>query len=198
MPWLSADITMQESSKKRLTMICKVKTVPHVAVFNPSAELIAIDGYAQIQKDPIGVKFPWKQKTLDDIWPEHITGKGGKISSSTFDNKYLMLYFSADWCPHSKGITPILSKAYRELKEKRDNFELIFVSYDEDEDSFTNNFQKMPFCAIPYGERKVVQDLSNLFEIEDIPALITLGPIPEDGGNRPLISNDIRHLISNG
>ena len=41
--------------------------------------------------------------------------------------------------------TPKLSEAYTKLKAERDDFELLFVSSDRDEDSFKEYFGKMSF-----------------------------------------------------
>jgi len=46
--------------------------------------------------------------------------------------KYYAVYFSANWCPPCRGFTPSLVTAYAQIKAKHPDFELIFVSHDED------------------------------------------------------------------
>lgn len=46
---------------------------------------------------------------------------------------YLIVYFSAHWCPPCKGFTPVFAERYKKLKGIGTNFEIIFVSADRDE-----------------------------------------------------------------
>jgi len=54
-----------------------------------------------------------------------------------------MLYFSAHWCPPCRKFTPVLSEAYTKLKAERDDFELVFVSSDRDQEGFDEYFGEM-------------------------------------------------------
>jgi nucleoredoxin len=49
--------------------------------------------------------------------------------------KYYALYYSAHWCPPCRKFTPDLVAAYKSLKARHPEFELIFVSSDEDADA---------------------------------------------------------------
>lgn len=60
--------------------------------------------------------------------------------------------FRAHWCPPCRKFTPMLAKLYQDLNdEKKKKFEIVFVSSDEDEPSFKEYFQTMPWKALPYA-----------------------------------------------
>jgi len=62
------------------------------------------------------------------------------------------------------------------MKAKRDDFEFIFISSDQDQESFTSYFGHMPFLAIPFENEKEKDQLSSFFEIEGIPSFIIVDP----------------------
>ena len=115
----------------------------------------------------------------------------GKTTTTmaSLDSKYLMLYFSAHWCPPCRAFTPELVKTYNKLKESRSDVELIFISSDRDEASFNEYFGEMPWLALPFADRDVKGQLSKLFSVSGIPSLKVLGPVKE-GGGRDVINGD--------
>ena len=98
--------------------------------------------------------------------------------------KNLGLYFSAAWCGPCQRFTPSLVEAYNELSSKG-NFEIIFVSADDDENSFNEYFSKMPWLAIPFSDSERRDRLDTLFQVSGIPHLIILdsnGELSTDSG----------------
>jgi len=100
-------------------------------------------------------------------------------------------------CSH-RGFTPKLSEAYTKMKVNNDNFELVFVSSDKDEKTFQDYFNEMTFWALPYEERDAKSELSKMFKVRGIPSLIMLGPVPEGGGDRPIVNSKVRPFIETG
>lgn len=86
----------------------------------------------------------------------------------------------------------MLVKCYEELKAAGKPFEVVFLSSDEDQESFKEYFEEMPGLAVPFAERALKEDLSNLFEVEGIPSLVLLKP---DG---TVLSDNGREAISYG
>ena len=103
--------------------------------------------------------------------------------------KNVLLYFSAHWCPPCRAFLPKLVKAYHEIKEKDNTFEIVFISSDRDQSSFDEFFGGMPWLALPFGdERKPF--LSRKFKIQGIPAAVAIGP------SGKTITKEARQLIA--
>ena len=68
----------------------------------------------------------------------------------------LGLYFSAHWCPPCRAFTPELAEWYNNIKlgPNGSKFEIVFVSCDSDEDSFSEYFAEMPWHALPFSDRE--------------------------------------------
>ena len=184
----------------------KANGIPHLVIVDGvTREVITFDGTSDVGEDADGAKFPWHPKSLNEIWTPEIQILGGKTSGnkmveySSLKDKYMMLYFSAHWCPPCKKFTPILSEAYTKLKSERDNFELVFVSSDREKSAFNDYFKEMTFCALLFEHRDTKADLSKKYEVQGIPKLIMLGPVTDDEtGKRELINGSLNGVITNG
>lgn len=100
-----------------------------------------------------------------------------QVKVDSLEGKKLGLYFSASWCGPCRQFTPSFVEVYNELSPKG-GFEVIFVSADEDEESFKDYFSKMPWLAIPFSDKGKRDHLDGLFEVQGIPHLVL---IDEDG-----------------
>ena len=73
---------------------------------------------------------------------------------------------------------------YTELSHN-DNFEIVFVSGDEDDESFQGYFAKMPWLAITFSDSDTRDNLDGLFKVMGIPHLVILDEngkaLTEDG-----------------
>lgn len=100
----------------------------------------------------------------------------------------IALYFSAHWCPPCQRFTPQLADWYQKsLKDK--GLEVVFVSSDRDQESFTEYYGEMPWLALPFESDKK-QSLDKKFKIQGIPTIILL----DSDGN--LLNKDGREAIS--
>ena len=96
---------------------------------------------------------------------------------SDLEGKVLGLYFSANWyVPCRSFTTQVLVGAYEHLKSKGSNFEIVFISSDEDLDAFNNYRANMPWLSIPFSDLETKRALNSKFEIEAIPFLVILQP----------------------
>lgn len=112
-----------------------------------------------------------------------------KTADALSGKKAVAIYFSGHWCPPCRGFTPKLAEWYNSnLKAK--GLEVVFVSSDRDEAGFKDYFGEMPWLALPYEERDKKEEMSKMFKVQGIPAVVILGP---DGS---LISKDGREAIS--
>jgi nucleoredoxin len=106
---------------------------------------------------------------------QHSTGKSTVSSTdSLLNGKIVGVYFSAHWCPPCQGFTPELVKFYNDLKSKGVDFEIVFVSSDKDDESFTSYSSSMPWYSLPFSERSLKNKLSSNFSVNGIPSLVWL------------------------
>ncbi|GMI52462.1 hypothetical protein TeGR_g14590 [Tetraparma gracilis] len=190
MPWLALPYAARDR-KDALSKKFKVNGIPSLVVVGADGETITTDGRSGVSEDPSGAKFPWIPPTFAGTFPATLASKSGDVASSTLDDKNLMLYFSAHWCPPCRGFTPELVKVYNELKKTRSDMELVFVSSDRDEAAFDEYFAEMPWLALPYADRDAKSALSKMFDVDGIPSLVVLGPKAADG-TRPVINGSAR------
>merc|ERR1712046_221180 len=119
--------------------------IPSLVLLDANGKVITLDGRGTISRDPAGAKFPWQPKCFNEIMSgaSLLDGSGSCMNFESLAGKTLAIYFSAHWCPPCLGFTPQLSKLYvQDLKAK--GLEIIFVSSDKDEPSFTDYFREMP------------------------------------------------------
>lgn len=200
MPWYCMPFEAKES--QMMASKYNAEGIPHLVVIDAkTGEVITEDGTSSVGEDSEATKFPWTPPTFAQIWPSQILANKDAsdklLESDTLKDKYLMLYFSAHWCPPCRAFTPKLSKAYTKLKKERSDFELVFVSSDSDEAQFNEYFGEMSFCALPYDKRDEKAALSKMCGVQGIPQLTMLGPLDEETGSRPMINKNIRSFIEN-
>lgn len=66
-----------------------------------------------------------------------------------------------------------------------DDFEIIFVSADEDDEMFKEYFSEMPWLAIPFSDSDARDHLDELFRVTGIPHLVMIdkdGKVLTDNG----------------
>jgi len=92
--------------------------------------------------------------------------------------KYVALYFSAHWCPPCRMFTPKLVEWYNKFKAEHPNFELVFVSSDQDENAMKEYIDgdKMPWPYVKFDDRE--EEIFRKYSSDGIPYLVLVG---EDG-----------------
>lgn len=102
---------------------------------------------------------------------------------SSIHEETVCLYFSANWCRPCKIFTPQLVHLYNTLNSTGRKLEIIFVSFDRDENGFREHFKCMPWLAVPFNV-SIRRRLCELYHANCIPSLIPLnlngGSIEED------------------
>merc|ERR1712048_1032754 len=68
------------------------------------------------------------------------------------NKKYIMVYFSAHWCPPCRGFTPNLVKEFNDfLSLGHKHVAIVFVSSDRDKEAFEGYYREQTnFLAVPY------------------------------------------------
>ncbi|KAK1281230.1 putative nucleoredoxin 1 [Acorus gramineus] len=118
-----------------------------------------------------------------------VRNNGDQVKIENLNGKIIGLYFSASWCGPCCRFTPKLVEVYNELLSK-DNFEVVFISSDRDEEAFNGYFSKMPWLAIPFSDALVRDSLKKLFEVRGIPSLVII-----DGATGKVLTEDGTSVI---
>lgn len=100
-----------------------------------------------------------------------------QVPVASLTGKTVGLYFSAQWCIPCVKFDPKLISIYQKIKQtpEGEDFEIVFVSHDRDQESFDSYFDKMPWLALPFGD-PAAKDLAKHFDVKGIPCLVILGP----------------------
>ncbi|KAK6926048.1 Thioredoxin-like fold [Dillenia turbinata] len=93
-----------------------------------------------------------------------IRNNGDKVEIHGLKGKKVGLYFSASWCEPHREVTTDLVEVYNECAPKGD-FEIIFISRDNDDEAFNAYFSEMPWLAIPFSDSETRDSLTNLFKV---------------------------------
>lgn len=89
--------------------------------------------------------------------------RGEFINMQThFAGKKLGLLFSASWCKPCREMTPQIMKYYEQNNGGKD-FDIVFVSGDNDEMSFQRYYATMPWLALNFNESQINVSLLLMF-----------------------------------
>ena len=91
--------------------------------------------------------------------------KEEKTESKTIldkNTKSIGFYFSAHWCPPCRAFTPKLVDIYNKAQPNSDGFHMIFISSDEDEDSFNRYRSEMPWPAASFKSGSFINEYFQL------------------------------------
>lgn len=110
---------------------------------------------------------------LESEGVEFLLSGDRKVPLSSCNGKTVCLFFSANWCRPCKALTPQLVRLYDVLKMEDKEFEIIFVSFDCDEEKFNEHFKCMPWLTVPF-DANLHKRLSDLYHVDRIPSLISL------------------------
>lgn len=120
-----------------------------------------------------------------------INKDGLQINLKEYNKKIIGLYFSASWCPPCRNFTPILSTFYEDMIDYYDDIEIIYVSSDKTQNEFNEYWENMTFPALSYCDREKKEELTKLYEVKQIPALVFIND------NGELITKDGKNIITN-
>ncbi|GAB4839789.1 hypothetical protein Ancab_020499 [Ancistrocladus abbreviatus] len=193
MPWFA--LPFGDMTCDKLVKYFELNNIPRLVIIGPDGKTLNSDVAVLI--DEHGVEaYPFTPEKLDELAAIEkarleaqtlgsllvsgekdfvIDKSGSKVPVSNLVGKHILLYFSAHWCPPCRSFTPELIKAYHEIKEKEDAFEVIFISSDSDQSSFDEYYSSMPWLALPFGDERKAS-LSRRFKVAGIPCVIAINP----------------------
>lgn len=126
------------------------------------------------------VPGPSLSPALARLLPPTLLTKNGTVSTaSALGGKAVGVYFSASWCPPCRSYTPMVADVYRQAKQKKSPFEIVFVSCDNSEDEFQAYFKDHhPWLAMDYNDPDR-EAFMGKFSVRGIPRLVILKPSGE-------------------
>jgi nucleoredoxin len=112
---------------------------------------------------------------MEAILGAQLEGKSGPVpTASIAETEFVLLYFSAHWCPPCRGFTPRLAMFYEEANSARKQVEIVFVSFDRDEAGFREYYGEMPWLTVPFANKTAREALAKRFGVSGIPQLTLL------------------------
>jgi nucleoredoxin len=189
MPFASLPFA-NRAAKEKLSSSFGVSGIPMLVVLDTDGSLLSKQGRNLVSSDPEGTNFPWKPLSMtEELGAEFVSQGGAAVDKSSFDGKYVGIYFSAHWCPPCRQFTPKLVDFYNKRKELgHDDFEIIFASSDKDKNQFDEYFAEMPWLALPFQDPRK-EALSTRFGVEGIPFFVILDP------ERNVVTTSARNAI---
>lgn len=106
-------------------------------------------------------------------------GHAVPTSEALSGTQYVFIYVSAHWCGPCKKFTPLLGALYDEMvadaesKCSPNEVAVVFVSGDNDEDSFEDYHVEMPWHAVPWAS-EAREALLDAYGDKGIPRLVML------------------------
>ncbi|KAF3671820.1 putative nucleoredoxin 1-like [Capsicum annuum] len=198
MPWLA--LPFKDKNCERLVQYLEHKLLPQLVVISPDGKTLQQNAVKFVEEYG-DEAFPFTQEKLDTL----ANLKKKKLEAQTLESilvtadrdfvsvcklvgNNIVLYFAASWSLPSREFLPKLVTAYQEIKKNDENFEVIFISSDQDEPSFDNFFSSMPWLALPFDDERR-SFLSRRFNIVGIPVAIAISP------NGCTVNTQVRQLL---
>ncbi|PRQ22186.1 putative aminoacyltransferase, E1 ubiquitin-activating enzyme [Rosa chinensis] len=99
---------------------------------------------------------------------------GKKVHDSKLEGKMAGLYLLSTYSPYTE-FTPKLMEIYEKLKAKVESFEIIFISLNDAEEAFKQDFKNMPWFALGQNDIKTCDKLTRDSELSTSPILVIIG-----------------------
>lgn len=208
MPWLAVPFS-DSDGRKALDDRFKVTGIPHLIILNAkTGEVYSEDGVEYVSE--YGVEaYPFTPERINELKEQEkaakdnqtihsvlgtpdrdylISNKGDKVPISDLEGKYVGVCFVMNGYGPVDEFTTVLAEIYGKLKEVGQKFEVVAVSLDSDEAEFNESFARMPWLAIPQGD-KMCEKLVRYFELSNLPTLVLIGP---DGKT---LNNNVAEIV---
>ncbi|KAG5269358.1 hypothetical protein AALO_G00201110 [Alosa alosa] len=171
MQWLALPFK-DRHKKMKLWNKYKVTSIPSlVFVDATTGKVVCRNGLLVVRDDPTGKEHKPTALSPEPSPPLRTETRPVTTPSTSPEDMAPVVWLR---CPPCRSLTRVLVESYRKVKESGQKFEIVFVSADRSEDSFTQYFSEMPWLAIPYSDEARRSRLNRLYGIQGIPTLILL------------------------
>ncbi|KNA23555.1 hypothetical protein SOVF_023640 [Spinacia oleracea] len=195
MPWLAVPIS-DKDTKESLGDKFSVMGIPHLVILDKDGKISTNEGVGlvteygaqaypftpervnQLKEEEEDAKRNQNLKTLLESGSRNhvISSDGKKVSISELEGKMVGLYFCVGSYKPCTEFTKKLAEVHKVLKEKGENFEIVLIYLDDDdEEGFKECLAQLPCVALPFQDKKIAK-LARYFELTSIPRLVIIGP----------------------
>ncbi|GMP82782.1 hypothetical protein CsSME_00036940 [Camellia sinensis var. sinensis] len=194
MPWLAIPFS-DSKTRDHLDELFKVMGIPYLVIIDESGKVSTDEGVEIIREYGVDA-YPFSSERVKELKDQEeaarreqslksilvsrerdfvISADGKEVSVSELEGKTVGLYFSVSSYKKCLTFTPKLIEVYEELKLKGEKFEVVMLPLDDDEESFKQAFEKMPWFSLPLKDKSCVK-LARYFELSSLPSLVIIGP----------------------
>uniref|UniRef100_A0A7N0ZTT4 protein-disulfide reductase n=1 Tax=Kalanchoe fedtschenkoi TaxID=63787 RepID=A0A7N0ZTT4_KALFE len=196
MPWLAIPFA-DSDTRDALNSLFKVEGIPHVVILDEEGRVVIDDGISLIEEHGVDA-YPFtaeRIKELEKIEAEAkknqtlksllvsplrdyvVTNDGTEVPVAELEGRLVGLYFSMSSYNICDDFTPKLVDFYEKTKAKGEDFEVVEVPLDDDDDldeESKEGFKSRPWFTLPIGDQGCVK-LARYFELAAIPTLAVIG-----------------------
>ncbi|KMT07243.1 hypothetical protein BVRB_6g148760 [Beta vulgaris subsp. vulgaris] len=195
MPWLAIPIS-DEATIKSLGEKFSVMGIPHLVILNKDGKVSTDEG-VKVVKEHEAEAYPFTPDRINQLKEEEEAAKRNqsltnllahgprdyvisndekKVPITELEGKMVGLYFCVGSYKPCTEFTRKLVEVYKSLKENGENFEVVLIYLDEDDEGgFKEGLAEMPWVALPFKDKKIAR-LVRYFELRNIPRLVIIGP----------------------
>ena len=121
----------------------------------------------------VGKKFIRKKSYLGEKEKESLYIVEGCDHEEFAQCRYVLLFFSAGWCPPCEQFLQVLKDFYSEVNIDQHIIEIIYVTGDKSEQDFKETYAKMPWFTYPFNDATHSQ-LKKKHDIVGVPVVFVL------------------------
>lgn len=195
MPWLAIPFS-DSATVSKLKQKFGVSGIPHLVILDASGRVSTAEGVEVIMEYEAAA-YPFTLERINQLKEkeeeakrnqslktllvngsrDYVISDGGKqVPVSELEGKTVGLYFCVGSYKPCTDFTQKLKEIYNKLKEQGENFEVVLIYLDEDDEvGFNQVLAHMPWLALPFKDKKI-EKLARYFEIRSIPRLVIIGP----------------------
>ncbi|GJS23638.1 probable nucleoredoxin 1 [Tanacetum coccineum] len=178
MPWLAVPFS-DTKTREALDGCFKISEIPHIVSLDESGKVLT-DTVMLIGEHVKDFKARENQslRTILESPSRNyiITANGDKVNVTNLQGKTVGLYVMLSTYKYKdpSDFTGTLVKVYNELKAKDENFEIVMIPLDDNEESFNKEFSGLPWLSLPFKDKKC-EKLVRYFELSTLPTLVVIG-----------------------
>ncbi|KAL7149111.1 hypothetical protein ABFS83_05G017500 [Erythranthe nasuta] len=194
MPWLAIPFSDYDTRQK-LDELFGVSVIPHLVILNEDGKILTSEGVRVIEENGSD-GYPFTSEHIGKLKKQEeeakmnqslksllvtesrdyvITSDGKKVPVAELEGKTVGLYFVVATYYGFLDFNSKLIEVYNSLREGGESFEIVMVPQGEDEESFGEEFEKLPWLSLPINDKCCLK-LVRYFELGVLPTVVIIGP----------------------